>query len=56
MPDLMMGGSNGGLLVTASTVIALTIYMWWRGALSFAAMLATVAFAGTLAGVMVVYL
>lgn len=51
-----MDESNGGLLVTAATVIAVTVFMWWRGALPLGAMLATVAFAGMLAGVMVVYL
>lgn len=56
MPESMMDGSNGGLLVTAATVIAVTIYMWWRGGLPFGAMLATVAFAAMLAGVMAAYL
>ena len=61
MPDalttgFLTGDSNSGLLVTAAMVIAVTVYMWWRGALTLGAMLATVAFAGTLAGVMVAYL
>lgn len=56
MPDSMVDGSDGGLLVTAATVIAVTLYMWWRGGLPLGAMLATVAFAALLAGVMVAYL
>ena len=52
----MIDESNGGLLVTTAFVIGVTVYMWWRGALPLSAMLATVAFAGMLAGVMVVYL
>ena len=52
----MMDESNPGLLVTAAMVVAFTVYMWWRGALPLGAMLATVAFAGMLAGVMAVYL
>ena len=50
----MINESNGGLLVTAAMVVAFTVYMWWRGALPLSAMLATVAFAGMLASVMVV--
>ncbi|HYH39589.1 MAG TPA: hypothetical protein VD860_15300 [Azospirillum sp.] len=56
MPDSLFDGANGGLVVTAVTVIAVTVYMWWRGALPLASMLATVAFAAMLAGVMVTYL
>ena len=59
MPEFLsdiLNESNGGLLVTAAMVIAFTIYMWARGALTFGAMLATVSFAGMLAGVMAVYL
>lgn len=55
MPDFL-NDSNGGLLVTAAMVIAFTVYMWARGALTLGAMLATVSFAGMLAGVMVAYL
>ncbi len=52
----MLEDSNTGLLVTAAMVIVVTVYMWWRGALSLGAMLATVAFAAVLAGVMDMYL
>ncbi len=52
----MLEDSNTGLLITAAMVIAVTVYMWWRGALSLGAMLATVAFAAMLSGVMYTYL
>lgn len=48
--------THASLLVTAAFVIGVTVYTWWRGGLPLAAMLATVALAVTLAGVMVAYL